>query len=505
MVQTKVVHSAPPQTHTLLKGDLPHQIIKEFASELSYPLAHIYNESLEKGEFPTPWKKEVVSPTPKVFPPETENDLRKISGTPFFSKTFERFLVSWIQDDTSANKDPAAYGGVKGMSTAHYLVKLVHDILQGLDNNSHGEKAAAVAVFYDWRKAFDMQDHTLGIKAFLDCGVRNSLVPVLVNYLKGRTMTVKFKDAISSEHNLPGGGAQGTLLGPEEYSCQSNNSADCVNQARRYKFVDDLTTLEILKVPEKVLSYNFKNHVASDIGEHNQFVPETELESTEFIKKIDSWTTNQKMALNAKKTKYMMVNFCDNYQFNTRIHLNNSVLDYVNHFRLLGIELTNDLTWRKNTAVMTKKAFARMSLLTKLVHFGVPDTDLVLIYVLYIRSLLEYCAVLWHSTITEEEVNDLERVQKCAAKVILQHRYTTYDEALENLGLTKLTDRRDLICLQFAKSCLKNEKTKSWFPVNHAHEHDIRTREKYQVEYANTERFRQSTLIYLQRLLNQNV
>ena len=109
---------------------------------------------------------------------------------------------------------------------------------------------------------------------------------------------------------------------------------------------------------------------------------------------------------------------------------------------------------------MTKKAFARMSILTKLVHFGVPDTDLVLIYVLYICSLLEYCAVLWHSTITEEEVNDLERVQKCAAKVILQHRYTTYDEALENLGLTKLTDRRDLICLQFDKKLFEKWKNK---------------------------------------------
>ena len=144
------------------------------------------------------------------------------------------------------------------------------------------------------------------------------------------------------------------------------------------------------------------------------------------------------MELNGKKTMYMVVNFCDNYQFSTRLHLSNTVLDNVEQFRLLGVELTNDLTWKKNTAVVTKKAFARMSLLTKLVSFGVPDDDLVIIFVLYIRSLLEYCAVLWHSTITEEEVNDLERVQKCATRVILQNRYTTYEQALKNLGFSKL-------------------------------------------------------------------
>ena len=132
------------------------------------------------------------------------------------------------------------------------------------------------------------------------------------------------------------------------------------------------------------------------------------------------------MELNGKKTKYMIINFCDNYQFSTRMHLGNTALDFVDTFRLLGIEISNDLSWKKNTAVLTKKAFSRMSLLTKLVSFKVPDSDLVTIFVLYIRSLLEYCAVLWHSTITEEEKNDLERVQKCATKIILQNRYVPY-------------------------------------------------------------------------------
>ena len=101
-------------------------------------------------------------------------------------------------------------------------------------------------------------------------------------------MTVKYKNATSREHDLPGGGAQGTLLGPEEYNCQSNNSADCVDSDRRYKFVDDLTTLEILNLSSKISSYNFKNHVASDIGDHNQFIDESELKSTGFISEIDS-------------------------------------------------------------------------------------------------------------------------------------------------------------------------------------------------------------------------
>ena len=82
---------------------------------------------------------------------------------------------------------------------------------------------------------------------------------------------------------------------------------------------------------------------------------------------------------------------------------------------------------------MVKKAFGRLTMLRKLVCFDVSDQDLVIIYILFIRSVIESNCVVWHSSITEEENDDLERVQKCSLRVILQERYTSYEEALEAL------------------------------------------------------------------------
>ena len=42
---------------------------------------------------------------------------------------------------------------------------------------------------------------------------------------------------------IKGGGPHGATLGLLEYLSQSYNSADMVNEADRYKFVDDLTVL----------------------------------------------------------------------------------------------------------------------------------------------------------------------------------------------------------------------------------------------------------------------
>ena len=58
-------------------------------------------------------------------------------------------------------------------------------------------------------------------------------------------------------------------------------------------------------------------------------------------------------------------------------------------------------------------------MLTKLKYIGVSTEDLIEIYVLFIRSLTEYCATAFHSSLTLEQSRDIERIQKTCLKVIL--------------------------------------------------------------------------------------
>ena len=80
------------------------------------------------------------------------------------------------------------------------------------------------------------------------------------------------------------------------------------------------------------------------------------------------------------------------------------------------------------------------------------------------RSILEQNAVVWHSSLTEENSEDLERVQKVALKIILKHQYKNYNNALNFLELETLKDRRIKLCLEFANKCLGNPKIKQLFP-----------------------------------------
>ena len=70
----------------------------------------------------------------KIPNPESEDDLRPISLTAFFSKVLEQFIVMWLLDVIGEKLDFRQYGGTKGNSVAHYLIELINFILYNQDS-----------------------------------------------------------------------------------------------------------------------------------------------------------------------------------------------------------------------------------------------------------------------------------------------------------------------------------------------------------------------------------
>ena len=173
------------------------------------------------------------------------------------------------------------------------------------------------------------------------------------------------------------------------------------------------------------------------------------------------------MTINEKKLKTILFNFTDNYQFMTRLKINDKPIEVINNTKLLGLIISNDLSWDLNTANIVKKANGRMELLRKVASFTTNQEELKnIFFIFFIRSLLEQSAPVWHSSLTDENVSDLERVQKTAVKLILGEQYLDYDRALRKLDLESLHERRETLCLVFAKKSSRNAKSRSMFPKN---------------------------------------
>ena len=209
------------------------------------------------------------------------------------------------------------------------------------------------------------------------------------------------------------------------------------------------------------------------------------------------------MELNPKKTKNIVFNFSTLYQFTTNIVMKDETIETVSETKLLGTIITDDMKWDKNTEYLVKKANKRLRMLHIASKYTSKFSDLKTIYKLFIRSILEQSAVVWHSSLIQRNSNDIERVQKSAVKIMMGQKYSDYDDALKYLNMEKLSERRQKLCLSFAKKCVKNEKAKVLFPLNNHAKH-LRNSEKFKVNFAASERYKKSSIPFLQNLLNQD-
>ena len=122
-------------------NDIPAKVIKKYAKYLCYPLCHIINTQIRRGEFPNIWKIEQVTPIPKVYPALLRSQLRKISIFKQFGKIAEKIISNLVIEDLQINLEKSQYGNQKGLSINHYLVNLLNKILITLDTNNYSESS----------------------------------------------------------------------------------------------------------------------------------------------------------------------------------------------------------------------------------------------------------------------------------------------------------------------------------------------------------------------------
>ena len=119
-----------------------------------------------------------------------------------------------------------------------------------------------------------------------------------------------------------------------------------------------------------------KSQIPSDVPEHGQFIQSENLKSQEYLNQINTWTEDHKMIISEKKTKAMIFNFTDKFQFTTRLQLKDKNVEVVDHMKILGTVVKSDLSWDDNCRLLIK-VNARMQLLRGVLSFGASLQEMV--------------------------------------------------------------------------------------------------------------------------------
>lgn len=293
---------------------------------------------------------------------------------------------------------------------------MLHLALEALDQGHCSTRF----FFADFRKGFDLIDHRILIRKLSGFNIHNCLTRWVASFLQGRSQFTRIGNARSSTKVLCGGIPQGTKLGPILFAVMVNDLLS--TWGPRTKFVDDLTVLEI--IPRN--SPSLMNFIVDD---------------------TQKFAVRNNMSLNPPKCKSMIIDFLHyNSCEISPILTGGSIVEQVTSFKLLGVFISNDLTWNIHCDYILKKSNKRLYILRQLVKCGLPPSDVINVYCTLIRPIVEYASVVFANL--PLYLNSLiENIQKRALRIIYPN--LSYSEALEHTGLLSLNDRRKNACQKF--------------------------------------------------------
>ena len=279
-----------------------------------------------------------------------------------------------------------------------------------------------------------------------------------------------------------------------EIGCPNcSKKSDCLREIH-LKFVDDLTIVEAVDLRSAL---NVMPTGENVLHKEKSLVFK-QLQDTE------TYAANTSMKINFSKTQLMTFNPCWSTEFQPQMSIDSKDLEVVTEKKLLGITLRNDLKWSSHTVNIIRNASKRLWILRRLKILGAKKEAVLQVYIKQVRCALEFSVPAWQGGLTVSDKNDLERVQKCAVRIILGYQYSSYSTALSTLGLETLETRRIQLCLNFALRAETHPKFSSWFVPTVKSRQTRAIPDKYFKVRSKHARFDKSPINYLTDLLNQH-
>ena len=190
----------------------------------------------------------------------------------------------------------------------------------------------------------------------------------------------------------------------------------------------------------------------------------------------------------------MHISFLRNQPDFPNFTLDGKEINTTDKMKLLGVTLQNDLSWDIQTSQMISKASKQMYMYV-LKRFKASAHDLIAVYQMYIHPVLEYASPLWHSSLTQRQIELLELIQKRAWRIVLGNEYTSY-AAMETLQLCSLVERREQLLRGFGEKLFKSKHHAAMLPEPQKKRHGRNLRCAHQLDppKCKTTRFRKSII-----------
>ena len=391
------------------------RLLREGADILDKPLSIVFNRSIDKCYFPSPWKDGNVTPIYKKDDKSAPSNYRPITLLSSFGKTMERCVHKRLYNYAIEHRILTLFqsGFIQGDSTTYQLLHTYHNFCEAIDNGKEIR-----VVFCDINKAFDRVWHRGLLHKLRAIGCSEKVTEWFASYLSNRRQRVVINGQTSEWEFIFAGVPQGSILGPLLFLIFINDIVKNIGASIRL-FADDTSLYIVVETPNTAaMILNGDLHNISDWA--------------------DFWLVN----FNAAKTLSMVISRKVNKPIHPPLFMNNTQINETQTHKHLGITFSNSCLWPDHIGTICEKAWIRLNLMRTL-KFKVSRNSLERIYASIIRPLLEYCDSVWDSSSSEMK-KKLDAIHIEAARTITgATKLCSIDKLLADLGWETLQSRRD--------------------------------------------------------------
>jgi hypothetical protein len=369
--------------------DINNRVLRELANELSAPLTSLFNKSLTEGYFPSSWKEANVSAIFKKGDPSQVNNYRPISLLSNIEKVLERIVFKRIYNFLLGQNflSPFQSGFIPGDSPVNQLAFIYNSFCKAID-----EGKEIRAVFFDISKAFDRVWHKGLLAKLKSAGVTGNLLHWFSSYLTNRRQRVILPGTSSDWSAINAGVPQGSILGPLLFLVYINDIVSEIHCNIRL-FADDTSLYLTVDHPDSAAQ-----HLNSD------------------IQKIIKWADTWLVSFNPSKTESFVVSRKQAKPFHPPLIMTNEQITTVKSHKHLGVVLSDDCGWHSHIDYIKEKAWKRINIMRNL-KFTLDRKSLEIIYISFIRPILEYADVIWGNCLKGDK-DELEKIQSEAARIV---------------------------------------------------------------------------------------
>jgi hypothetical protein len=222
-----------------------------------------------------------------------------------------------------------------------------------------------------------------------------------------------------------------------------------------------------------------------DIFKENGHTSQSESINNE-LSKIYDWLTVNKLSLNAKKSKFIVLRHTQNKLNEAdipQICINNEIVERVANFNFLGLTINEHLNWAPHISKISCKISRTLGIMKRLKNY-LPLSILKLMYDSLILSHLQFNITAWGF-----ESKRIFKLQKRAIRTICNTRYNAHTGPLfKQLNILKITDIFNIQCLKFWYR-YTNSMLPAYFSDMFTHNYDvydISTRQRQNLRSINT-------------------